>query len=210
MTRLMRLALRLYPRRWRRRYGDELEALLEDSQPGWQGVVDVARGAVAMQLRSTLVVLMLGTLAGTAIGGVLHVSSPLVYTASSSVDVTGSNLRLALWDPNYFPPDGEGRFTGILGRTMAIGDSKLTVTTFAWQASSAHAMNEWFLGRVVEAAEAYQDGPQPFSVRLTDLGNDSERSRGRGTILSGAVLGLLVGGTSLGVRRLAYTRRVRV
>jgi hypothetical protein len=38
--------LRLYPRAWRRRYGAEQVALLEETQPGWFKVADVARGAL--------------------------------------------------------------------------------------------------------------------------------------------------------------------
>ncbi len=46
----MRLIVRLYPRAWRQRYGDELEALIEDAGPGWRVAVDVARGAAMMHL----------------------------------------------------------------------------------------------------------------------------------------------------------------
>ena len=38
--------LRLYPARWRARYGDEVAALLEDRPPSRRDRVDLARGAV--------------------------------------------------------------------------------------------------------------------------------------------------------------------
>jgi hypothetical protein len=47
------LLLRLYPRRWRRRYGDEFAALLEDlagTPHRWRLAVDVVRGAVDARL----------------------------------------------------------------------------------------------------------------------------------------------------------------
>lgn len=46
----MRLIVQLYPRAWRQRYGDELEALIEDAGPGWRVAADVARGAAMMHL----------------------------------------------------------------------------------------------------------------------------------------------------------------
>jgi nitrite reductase/ring-hydroxylating ferredoxin subunit len=49
------ILLRLYPRRWRERYGGEFEALLEDRPPGVREVVDVARGALDAHLAPQLV-----------------------------------------------------------------------------------------------------------------------------------------------------------
>jgi len=48
--RLTKWAARLYPRWWRERYGEEFAALLEDARPGFFGVLDVARGAMTMQM----------------------------------------------------------------------------------------------------------------------------------------------------------------
>ncbi|HEX4108233.1 MAG TPA: hypothetical protein VHX88_08880 [Solirubrobacteraceae bacterium] len=43
---------RLYPRGFRRRYGDELDALLEDAAPGPLAVLDLLRGALVMRVRA--------------------------------------------------------------------------------------------------------------------------------------------------------------
>ena len=52
MTRwLARLALRLYPLAFRRRYGEEMLALLEESPPRTAEVIDLLRGAMAAHLR---------------------------------------------------------------------------------------------------------------------------------------------------------------
>jgi hypothetical protein len=47
----IRFALALYPRWWRRRYGREMEALLEDSGAGWAALFDLARGALFVRIR---------------------------------------------------------------------------------------------------------------------------------------------------------------
>lgn len=50
-TRLARLALALYPLAYRRRYGEEMAALLEDSGASPREVADLARGALHAHLR---------------------------------------------------------------------------------------------------------------------------------------------------------------
>jgi hypothetical protein len=43
--------LRLYPRRWRERFGDEFDALLADSRSGPRLLLDVARAALDERIR---------------------------------------------------------------------------------------------------------------------------------------------------------------
>ena len=50
--RLARALLRLYPRTWRARYGDELLALVDDQGLSWRGIVDVVAAACAERMRS--------------------------------------------------------------------------------------------------------------------------------------------------------------
>jgi predicted permease len=50
MTWWMRLLVRLYPREWRQRYAEELEALIEDSGSGWNASFDILQGAAIMQV----------------------------------------------------------------------------------------------------------------------------------------------------------------
>ncbi|MFM8534881.1 MAG: ABC transporter permease, partial [Acidimicrobiia bacterium] len=54
MTRAARLAMRVFPRRWRQRYGMEVEMLIEDSGSGWRVVADVLRQALLMRTRDHL------------------------------------------------------------------------------------------------------------------------------------------------------------
>ena len=50
MSGFTRLVTRLYPTAWRRRYGDEFEALLEDRPPTLSSVFDLMKGATKMHL----------------------------------------------------------------------------------------------------------------------------------------------------------------
>ena len=52
MRRWIREAARLYPTAWRRRYGAEFDALLEDVQPDFRELSNVLRGAIAMRIRN--------------------------------------------------------------------------------------------------------------------------------------------------------------
>ena len=45
MNWIARLALQLYPAWWRRRYGTELQAMVEDSGPTWWTVLDIGKEA---------------------------------------------------------------------------------------------------------------------------------------------------------------------
>jgi hypothetical protein len=51
MKRLIRLAAKLYPGLWRKRYGGEFEALLDDAGADTGKVFDVLRGAALMQVQ---------------------------------------------------------------------------------------------------------------------------------------------------------------
>jgi len=51
MKRALRAVYRLYPRWWWHRYGEELEALVEDSGATWPVVANLALGAVAVRVR---------------------------------------------------------------------------------------------------------------------------------------------------------------
>src|ERR1041385_468836 len=71
MRSLIRLATTLYPRAWRDRYGEELEALLDDTGVTWRIAIDVFGGAVVMQFQQWQ---KLGTAALLAIVGVFAAS----------------------------------------------------------------------------------------------------------------------------------------
>ena len=88
MTRLVRLAVSLYPRRWRRRYAREFEALLEDVGPGWRELCDVVQGALTMQIRTLGTIPVASALAGALAGGIIAMRAPEMYASSGMVRVT--------------------------------------------------------------------------------------------------------------------------
>jgi hypothetical protein len=110
MKRTMRFLTRLYPSRWRKRYGAELEALLEDATPSARDAFDVFGAALKMQMtawgfgRITLACTVAGTLMAAAISfafpvhyasqTVLYVMPPAGSTlAGKSADRMVNNLE---------------------------------------------------------------------------------------------------------------------
>ena len=89
MTRVFRLAVRLYPRAWRERYGTEFEALLEDSGLGWRDLPDVLRGALEMQIQTwdfrKLVAVC--TLAGAITAAGVSLRMPDRYVSTSVIAI---------------------------------------------------------------------------------------------------------------------------
>uniref|UniRef100_Q01X58 Lipopolysaccharide biosynthesis n=1 Tax=Solibacter usitatus (strain Ellin6076) TaxID=234267 RepID=Q01X58_SOLUE len=94
MREWIRLASRLYPRRWRARYGDEFDALLDASGGGVRDFADVLGGALKMQLlNGNSWKLAAGTaLAGAILGAGLALAVPQRYISSAVVKVGASDL----------------------------------------------------------------------------------------------------------------------
>jgi hypothetical protein len=90
MKRLILAFARLYPASWRRRYGDEFEALLEDSDATWRGVLDVLRGALMMHMntRSSIKTVVLATLVGLLFGTAISFLIPVGYSSAAAFLVT--------------------------------------------------------------------------------------------------------------------------
>ena len=89
---------RLYPRRWRARYGPEFDALMEDVEPDWRELANVWGGALKMQMKSeTAYWKLAGVMA--AIGAVaalgISVRVPERYESSAVLRVTVPAARLS-------------------------------------------------------------------------------------------------------------------
>ena len=85
MKRVLRFLIYLYPAWWRRRYGRELEALLEDSGSRWRDVWDLFRGAMEMQMSKWTfgaIVLACG-IAGLALAGAAAFAMPYQYRSTA-------------------------------------------------------------------------------------------------------------------------------
>jgi hypothetical protein len=98
---LMQWATRLYPRAWRKRYGEEFRALLEDSSPQARDTWDIARDAwdiakeaLSMQIQRTAVLAVIGTMLGGLAGGLIS----LYRTRHRDGYVAGAVMTLRVAD----------------------------------------------------------------------------------------------------------------
>jgi hypothetical protein len=94
--RIIAFAARLYPAAWRKRYGEEFAATLEQMRaPGWAVLWDVGGGALKMQFqyRSQLirVAAMCGA-AGLAVAWGLSLRIPDVYLSESTIQSSTDDL----------------------------------------------------------------------------------------------------------------------
>jgi signal peptidase I len=100
MKLLARIAILLYPRAWRDRYGEELAALVEDSGRGWLDVIDVTKGGIVMQLRNGRTLAAIGAALAAAtvvviVGSVLF-SLEVVMQGTSMEPSFGAGNRVGL------------------------------------------------------------------------------------------------------------------
>jgi len=95
MRPLIRWTARLYPAPWRDRYGEELDALIEDIQPEWEDLFNVLLGALRMQMTTWnyLKVVAAVALAGALVAGVFafriqdrYVSTAVMRIAPAGMD----------------------------------------------------------------------------------------------------------------------------
>jgi hypothetical protein len=89
MNWLTRLAMRLYPARWRRRYGPELKALVEQSGATWRTAVDIAKGALIMRLSDVVrpaYLVIACTLLGAVGGTIVARTAPAHHSSVFDVE----------------------------------------------------------------------------------------------------------------------------
>src|SRR5690349_6733120 len=96
MKRLIAWGLWFYPRQWRRRYGCEFLALIEDSRPRAADLWDVIKGAMLMQLISgSLPRIVAGfTAAGLLAAGTWTLLQPHRYISTSTIKINADELPL--------------------------------------------------------------------------------------------------------------------
>lgn len=94
MNRLAKWTMRLYPARWRKRYGDELDALLADTGADASIVADLVKGGVRMQfktwsmLKLTLVLGFVGLLLGLGVAFLI----PNEFTSRATLEITPAQM----------------------------------------------------------------------------------------------------------------------
>jgi uncharacterized protein involved in exopolysaccharide biosynthesis len=93
MKLVLRVLIRLYPAWWRRRYGKELEALLEDSGSGSRDVWDLIRGAMEMQIKTWPFgrIVTVSGIAGVVLAGVVAFSMPYRYRSTAVLKISQSD-----------------------------------------------------------------------------------------------------------------------
>ncbi|HKN62078.1 MAG TPA: hypothetical protein VJW93_12935 [Candidatus Acidoferrales bacterium] len=93
MKRILELLARLYPPNWRRRYGAEFDALLEDAAPSARDILDLLWGAFKMQITTWSFgrITVAGSLAGVLVATAISFAVPLHYLSQSFVEVTPAN-----------------------------------------------------------------------------------------------------------------------
>ncbi len=95
MNRLAHWMMRLYPSRWRRRYGDEVRALVDDSGADIRVLADLFKGALVMQFSAwsfPRLAAALG-LAGMLAGFGVTMLSPAPYVARTELNLSGTDSR---------------------------------------------------------------------------------------------------------------------
>jgi uncharacterized protein involved in exopolysaccharide biosynthesis len=89
MRRVLRFLVRLYPAWWRRRYGQELEALLEDAGSGRHDMWDLFWTAMEMQMKTwsfRRIVTVCG-IAGVMLAGTVAFSMPYRYRSTTILKI---------------------------------------------------------------------------------------------------------------------------
>jgi hypothetical protein len=90
MRQLIHWTARLYPAVWRDRYGEELDALIEDIQPQWEDLFSILLGALRMQMTTWNYVKIVTAvaLAGALVAGVFAFRTPERYVSTAVVRFT--------------------------------------------------------------------------------------------------------------------------
>jgi uncharacterized protein involved in exopolysaccharide biosynthesis len=117
MKRWIRFVARLYPASWRRRYGVEFDALLEDAGSDGRAFLDVMKGALAMQIRTWNVA---RTLAITGVMGALvalgiSFAMPRRYVSTAVVEIIP---QLRLGRPASAPYQAENDYMNRLAQRV--------------------------------------------------------------------------------------------
>ncbi|HEV8147279.1 MAG TPA: hypothetical protein VGP79_12895 [Bryobacteraceae bacterium] len=92
MKPVIRFLARLYPAAWRRRYGAEFDALLEDDPASWRSLMNVLLGAFKMQLTNwNFVKIVIATAVfGTLTAAIGSFAIPKSYRSTATVRISSS------------------------------------------------------------------------------------------------------------------------
>ena len=136
MSGVIRVIARLYPRRWRERYGDEFAALLEDTGSSAGIVGNVLAGAITMQMEQAK------KAAGLTILALLSIFAASRWAAHSPRITPGL-------DRTYYMDSTPGALLEFLVLLMLLGGGLLTVTRVIRSVRGVAGIAGSYLGAVI-------------------------------------------------------------
>ncbi len=94
MRKMVHFAVRLYPARWRARYGPEFHAVLEDMNAGFGDLFDIVKGALLMQFNRSSVLLTAAAcgLLGIFVAAVVCHVTPRRYASTAIIHIEASSI----------------------------------------------------------------------------------------------------------------------
>jgi hypothetical protein len=128
MKRWIARAAALYPRNWRKEFGEEFDALLEDVEPGWHVFANVLGGAVRMQISSGsnwLKVIAATAVVGAIVAWGVSLTVAPRYESSAVMSVTPQS------DPAR-PPAPEGALRQRAAAHIAEVETEILSRTSLW------------------------------------------------------------------------------
>jgi hypothetical protein len=89
MKKIIQFAVKLYPARWRARYGAEFDALLEDMNAGFGDLLNLMKGALLMQIKWSNIPLMAAAcgLLGIFLAAQVFRATPKRYASSVKIHI---------------------------------------------------------------------------------------------------------------------------
>jgi hypothetical protein len=202
MKTVFRLVVRCYPRQWRERYGAELDALIEDAQPGWRGVCDVAREGMMMRITRGWGTFAAYTAVGAAIGGLVWLAQPVRFVSSATLRLPASaaahdsaeaeRWRAALRDALNDVDDRRG--TAVTLNRSEASAAVVSISHRASTASDAQAVLERLVAATLMATDPLADGANVRHEPVT-AGRQSVAP-----LVFGSMLGLVAGAAAVVVR----------
>ena len=193
---LIRAAAACYPARWRVRYGEEFEALLEEMKPGWAEFVNILIGASTMHLRRGGVMAAACVALGTLVGGAAALRLPETYASTATLRLPSTDESfLQRAQRTHAAETLEVRRRASVTIDVPVDEktrsTMLTVTFADHDPDKAREVTERLIGSIL-TANAIPSG----SIRTARTGPD------RPTIAAtGGAAGLMIGTVVMWVRR---------
>lgn len=208
MTTLIRLAVRLYPACWRRRYGREFDALLADLSPGWRDLIDVTLGALTMRLHSLVSIPAGCAIAGALIGTVVAVQSPTLYASSATLSLSPAPDTSKVRDLRVPVESALTTAGGRVGATSVMllhgndGGTLVQVTYADADPSRARGVADGLAQAIVRAEEARS--PKVIAAAALPVAPLSPPYASR--VGGGAIAGMVIGAAALATLRVRRRR----